>query len=187
MPFLERVQFSQTVHTVQFQVTLNFSAKSKNGGRSLREKLERMGMNLPAGRRKAAAVTLLTSMVEGSPPAIFVLAWSSQLCDVMPRFFVVPPFLVVVLYVLQCCFFCSCILTRYSTIFPRASTHIKSVTQTIAKPSLLPQPQLTPPKHLLPTPEPKITAQPNRTPLAELTPHDVTRDLDNEPMTTGVT
>lgn len=40
-------------------------AKSKNGGRSLREKLENIGLNLPAGRRKAANVTLLTSLVEG--------------------------------------------------------------------------------------------------------------------------
>ncbi|KAI4467649.1 transcription factor ap-2 [Holotrichia oblita] len=40
-------------------------AKSKNGGRILREKLEKIGLNLPAGRRKAANVTLLTSLVEG--------------------------------------------------------------------------------------------------------------------------
>jgi hypothetical protein len=40
-------------------------AKSKNGGRMLREKLEKIGVNLPAGRRKAATVTLLTSLVEG--------------------------------------------------------------------------------------------------------------------------
>ncbi|CAF1299491.1 unnamed protein product [Rotaria magnacalcarata] len=40
-------------------------AKSKNGGRLLREKLEKIGVNLPAGRRKAATVTLLTSLVEG--------------------------------------------------------------------------------------------------------------------------
>ncbi|XP_045715606.1 transcription factor AP-2-epsilon [Phyllostomus hastatus] len=40
-------------------------AKSKNGGRCLRERLEKMGLNLPAGRRKAANVTLLTSLVEG--------------------------------------------------------------------------------------------------------------------------
>ena len=40
-------------------------AKSKNGGRSLREKLDKRGLNLPAGRRKAANVTLLTSLVEG--------------------------------------------------------------------------------------------------------------------------
>ncbi|XP_076319080.1 transcription factor AP-2-epsilon-like isoform X2 [Tachypleus tridentatus] len=40
-------------------------AKSKNGGRTLREKLEKIGLNLPAGRRKAANVTLLTSLVEG--------------------------------------------------------------------------------------------------------------------------
>lgn len=49
---------------------MNFSlffyrAKSKNGGRLLREKLEKIGLNLPAGRRKAANVTLLTSLVEG--------------------------------------------------------------------------------------------------------------------------
>ncbi|CAM9709757.1 unnamed protein product [Lampetra planeri] len=40
-------------------------AKSKNGGRSLREKLDKIGLNLPAGRRKTANVTLLTSLVEG--------------------------------------------------------------------------------------------------------------------------
>lgn len=34
-------------------------------GRSLRERLEKIGLNLPAGRRKAANVTLLTSLVEG--------------------------------------------------------------------------------------------------------------------------
>lgn len=39
-------------------------AKSKDGGRKLREKLERIGLDLPAGRRKAAHVTLLTSLVE---------------------------------------------------------------------------------------------------------------------------
>lgn len=42
-----------------------FRAKSKNGGRCLRERLEKIGLNLPAGRRKAANVTLLTSLVEG--------------------------------------------------------------------------------------------------------------------------
>ena len=31
----------------------------------LRDKLERIGMELPSGRRKAANVTLLTSLVEG--------------------------------------------------------------------------------------------------------------------------
>ncbi|XP_016804546.3 transcription factor AP-2-epsilon [Pan troglodytes] len=40
-------------------------AKSKNGGRCLRERLEKIGLNLPVGRRKAANVTLLTSLVEG--------------------------------------------------------------------------------------------------------------------------
>ena len=42
-----------------------FRAKSKNGGKCLREKLEKIGLSLPAGRRKAAQVTLLTSLVEG--------------------------------------------------------------------------------------------------------------------------
>ena len=45
--------------------SVDFSAKSKSGGRFLRDKLEKIGMNLPAGRRKAAAITLLTSLVEG--------------------------------------------------------------------------------------------------------------------------
>jgi len=40
-------------------------AKSKNGGKCLRDKLEKIGLSLPAGRRKAAQVTLLTSLVEG--------------------------------------------------------------------------------------------------------------------------
>lgn len=47
----------------------NYRAKSKNGGRSLREKLDKIGLNLPAGRRKAANVTLLTSLVEGQSRA----------------------------------------------------------------------------------------------------------------------
>lgn len=65
-------------------------AKSKNGGRCLREKLDRLGLNLPAGRRKAANVTLLTSLVEGqrlcfpgqflrSPPEAFVSRVVSRL------------------------------------------------------------------------------------------------------------
>ena len=40
-------------------------AKSKDGGKVLRDKLDKIGMSLPAGRRKAANVTLLTSLVEG--------------------------------------------------------------------------------------------------------------------------
>ena len=40
-------------------------AKSKDGGKMLRSKLDKIGMSLPAGRRKAANVTLLTSLVEG--------------------------------------------------------------------------------------------------------------------------
>ena len=45
-----------------------FRAKSKDGGRKLREKLDKIGLSLPAGRRKAATVTLLTSLVEGKTP-----------------------------------------------------------------------------------------------------------------------
>merc|ERR1711899_512598 len=40
-------------------------AKAKDNGKILRDKLEKLGMTLPAGRRKAANVTLLTSLVEG--------------------------------------------------------------------------------------------------------------------------
>ena len=40
-------------------------AKSKDGGKMLRTKLDRLGLSLPAGRRKACNVTLLTSLVEG--------------------------------------------------------------------------------------------------------------------------
>ncbi|CAF3840919.1 unnamed protein product [Rotaria magnacalcarata] len=48
-----------------FFFRLHIRAKSKNGGRDLRNKLEKIGVNLPAGRRKAATTTLLTSLVEG--------------------------------------------------------------------------------------------------------------------------
>ncbi|GIX94534.1 transcription factor AP-2-alpha [Caerostris darwini] len=54
-------------------------AKSKNGGRSLREKLDKIGLNLPAGRRKAANVTLLTSLVEGE--AIHLARDFGHVCD----------------------------------------------------------------------------------------------------------
>ncbi|KAK4474475.1 hypothetical protein MN116_001626 [Schistosoma mekongi] len=54
-------------------------AKSKNGGRSLRDKLDKIGLNLPAGRRKAATVTLLTSLVEGE--AIRMARDFSYLCE----------------------------------------------------------------------------------------------------------
>lgn len=59
-----------------YQLSL-FRAKSKNGGKSLREKLEKIGLNLPAGRRKAANVTLLTSLVEGTDCNfdLFCLIW----------------------------------------------------------------------------------------------------------------
>ena len=52
---------SEFIHSCRY-----FSrAKSKDGGKVLRDKLERIGMTLPSGRRKAANVTLLTSLVEG--------------------------------------------------------------------------------------------------------------------------
>ncbi|KAH9424681.1 Transcription factor AP-2-alpha [Dermatophagoides pteronyssinus] len=54
-------------------------AKSKNGGKSLREKLEKIGLNLPAGRRKAANVTLLTSLVEGE--ALHLARDFAYVCD----------------------------------------------------------------------------------------------------------
>jgi hypothetical protein len=44
---------------------LSFRAKSKNGGRDLRNRLEKIGVNLQAGRRKTTPTTLLTSLVEG--------------------------------------------------------------------------------------------------------------------------
>merc|ERR1711972_583313 len=40
-------------------------AKAKDNGKMLRDKLEKLGMTLPAGRRKAANITLLSSLVEG--------------------------------------------------------------------------------------------------------------------------
>jgi hypothetical protein len=45
---------------------LSFRAKSKNGGRDLRNRLEKIGVNLQAGRRKTSTTTLLTSLVEGN-------------------------------------------------------------------------------------------------------------------------
>uniref|UniRef100_A0A1I7WQI6 TF_AP-2 domain-containing protein n=1 Tax=Heterorhabditis bacteriophora TaxID=37862 RepID=A0A1I7WQI6_HETBA len=48
-------------------------AKSKNGGKELRETLEKLGLSLPAGRRKSATVTLLTSLVEGFFIFLFIL------------------------------------------------------------------------------------------------------------------
>ena len=50
-------------------------AKSKDGGKVLRDKLEKIGMSLPAGRRKAANVTLLTSLVEGMYTLIILIIY----------------------------------------------------------------------------------------------------------------
>lgn len=63
-------------------ILLSSRAKSKNGGRSLREKLDKIGLNLPAGRRKAAHVTLLTSLVEGQWKfvTVFLGGWFVVLC-----------------------------------------------------------------------------------------------------------
>ena len=57
-----------SVTTTEFFLVTFCRAKSKNGGRMLRDKLDKIGMTLPAGRRKAANVTLLTSLVEGKFP-----------------------------------------------------------------------------------------------------------------------
>ena len=46
-------------------MNIHLRAKSKNGGRDLRNKLEKIGVNLQAGRRKTSTTTLLTSLVEG--------------------------------------------------------------------------------------------------------------------------
>ena len=54
-------------------------AKAKDNGKILREKLEKLGMTLPAGRRKAANVTLLTSLVEGE--AIHLAKDFGYVCD----------------------------------------------------------------------------------------------------------
>lgn len=64
-PVLIRTIHIHLLHELLMISFLFFRAKSKNGGRLLREKLEKIGLNLPAGRRKAANVTLLTSLVEG--------------------------------------------------------------------------------------------------------------------------
>ena len=53
------------IQTNSLKLFFFFRAKSKNGGKYLRDKLDRIGLALPAGRRKAANVTLLTSLVEG--------------------------------------------------------------------------------------------------------------------------
>ena len=50
---------------MQLSPEIVYRAKSKNGGKQLRDKLDRLGLTLPAGRRKACNVTLLTSLVEG--------------------------------------------------------------------------------------------------------------------------
>ncbi len=55
----------------------------------LREKLDKIGMTLPAGRRKAANVTLLTSLVEGKnllENAIFFKRTWSVLLKVLMQF-----------------------------------------------------------------------------------------------------
>lgn len=46
-------------------VSVHIKGQVQEWGRCLRERLEKIGLNLPAGRRKAANVTLLTSLVEG--------------------------------------------------------------------------------------------------------------------------
>ena len=67
----------------------SFRAKSKDGGRNLRDKLDKIGMALPAGRRKAANVTLLTSLVEGELPLFCVKPNLLRLTNVGPFFVIV--------------------------------------------------------------------------------------------------
>ncbi len=54
-------------------------AKSKDGGKQLRQKLDHMGISLPAGRRKAATVTLLTSLIETE--AVHLAKDFNMVCD----------------------------------------------------------------------------------------------------------
>ena len=63
--FYQQAQHKRSFSMCNWFFFFQHSAKSKNGGRSLREKLDKIGLSLPAGRRKAANVTLLTSLVEG--------------------------------------------------------------------------------------------------------------------------
>ena len=73
----------------------------------LRDKLERIGMQLPSGRRKAANVTLLTSLVEGNScfglKAVLCFTKSFQFLRVVlhftKQFYVLQRFLI-----LQCSF-----------------------------------------------------------------------------------
>ncbi len=60
--------FTWTIRAPNYSFPLHhiFRAKSKDGGKNLRDKLDKIGMALPAGRRKAANVTLLTALVEGT-------------------------------------------------------------------------------------------------------------------------
>ena len=50
-----------------FWLFVVFRAKSKNGGHVLRQRLDSIGLSLPPGRRKATELSLLTSLVEGTP------------------------------------------------------------------------------------------------------------------------
>lgn len=72
-------QFFRSEAEPQFVVCSR--AKSKNGGRALREKLEKIGLTLPPGRRKASSITLLTSLVEGSLQFLKIepLSWLKML------------------------------------------------------------------------------------------------------------
>uniref|UniRef100_A0A1I7WNG5 TF_AP-2 domain-containing protein n=1 Tax=Heterorhabditis bacteriophora TaxID=37862 RepID=A0A1I7WNG5_HETBA len=54
-------------------------AKSKDGGKNLREKLGRKGIELPAGRRKTAQTTAFTALCEKE--AVIMAADFSALCD----------------------------------------------------------------------------------------------------------
>ena len=45
---------------------IKFRAKSKDGGKTLRDSLRKIGITLPAGRRKQTNVTAWTALVEGN-------------------------------------------------------------------------------------------------------------------------
>ena len=59
------IKYHNIIYIYHNIIQNDLRAKSKDGGKMLRSKLDRIGLSLPAGRRKAANVTLLTSLVEG--------------------------------------------------------------------------------------------------------------------------
>ncbi|VDO44439.1 unnamed protein product [Brugia timori] len=56
-------------------------AKSKDGGKSLRDQLKRVGLQLPAGRRKATNVNSLTALVEWNIEAMHLAKDFNAVCE----------------------------------------------------------------------------------------------------------